>query len=63
MLIILLLLKVVSLTKSEKRNLKFNHKNFSKFRDKIIYLVYEEEPDQIEKLIEMTRKMKNQENI
>ena len=36
--------------KGEKRNLKFNHKNFSKFRDKIIYLVYEDEPDQIEKI-------------
>ena len=39
--------------KGEKRDLKFNHKNFSKFRDKIIYLVYEDEPnDQIEKINE-----------
>ena len=34
--------------KGEKRNLKFDYKNFSKFRDKIIYLVHENEPAGIE---------------
>ena len=27
--------------KGEKRNLQFNHKKFEKFKDKIIYLVYD----------------------
>ena len=33
--------------KGEKRNLKFNYENFPKFKDKIIYLVYENKPSGI----------------
>ena len=36
--------------KGEKRNLKFDYKNFSKFKDKIIYLIYDNEPAEIEKV-------------
>ncbi len=36
--------------KGEKRNLKFDIKKFSKFKNKIIYLVCEKEPNQIEKI-------------
>ncbi len=38
--------------KGDKRNLKFNHKKFEKFKDKIIYLTYDEEPEGIEKIYE-----------
>lgn len=31
--------------KGDKRELKFNHKKFEKFKDKIIYLVYDQEPE------------------
>ena len=31
----------------EERNLQFNHQKFEKFKDKIIYLVYEDEPKEI----------------
>jgi len=34
--------------KGDPRKLKFNHKKFEKFKDKIIYLVYEEESKKIE---------------
>jgi beta-1,4-mannosyl-glycoprotein beta-1,4-N-acetylglucosaminyltransferase len=34
--------------KGDKRNLKFNLDNFSKFKDKIIYLIYDKEPIQVE---------------
>ena len=34
--------------KGEKRNLKFDYKNFSKFKDKIIYLIYDKEPTQVD---------------
>jgi len=34
--------------RGDKRDLKFNHKKFEKYKDKIIYLVYEEQPSQIE---------------
>ena len=34
--------------KGDPRNLKFNHKKFEKFQDKIIYIVYEQEPRGIE---------------
>ena len=34
--------------RGNKRDLKFNHKKFEKYKDKIIYLVYEEQPSQIE---------------
>ena len=36
--------------KGDPRNLKFNPKKFEKFKDKIIYLVYDEEPIGIEKI-------------
>ena len=36
--------------KGEKRNLKFDYKNFSKFKDKIIYLIYDSEPNEIKKV-------------
>ena len=36
--------------KGEKRNLKFDYNNFSKFKDQIIYLVYENEPSEIKKI-------------
>ena len=38
--------------KGEKRNLKFNHKKFEKFKDKIIYLTFDKEPDNIEEIYE-----------
>ena len=38
--------------KGEKRNLKFDFKKFQKFKDKIIYLVYENESSLIEKIDE-----------
>ena len=41
--------------KGEKRELKFNHKKFEKFRKKIIYLIYEKEPEGL-------LKIKDQEN-
>ena len=41
--------------KGEKRELKFNHKKFEKFRKKIIYLIYENEPEGL-------LKIKDQEN-
>ena len=34
--------------KGNQRDLRFNHKKFEKFKDKIIYLVHEEEPKEIE---------------
>ena len=34
----------------EKRDLKFNHKKFEKFKKKIVYLVYDEHPKNIEKV-------------
>ena len=36
--------------KGDHRELKFNHKKFKKFKDKIIYLVYEELSQKIETL-------------
>ena len=38
--------------KGEKRGLKFNQKKFEKFKDKIIYLIFDKEPDGIEKIYE-----------
>ena len=38
--------------KGEKRNLKFDTKKFSRFKDKIIYLVYDNQPSKIEKVNE-----------
>ena len=34
--------------RGDKRRLKFNHEKFSKFKDKIIYLIYDKEPGGIE---------------
>ncbi|MBD1174120.1 hypothetical protein IDH32_01875 [Pelagibacterales bacterium SAG-MED01] len=36
--------------RGDKRKLHFNHKKFEKFNDKIIYLVYDQEPKNIEKV-------------
>ena len=36
--------------KGDPRELQFNHKKFEKFKDKIIYLIYEEEDHKIEKI-------------
>ena len=36
--------------KGDKRDLKFNHKKFEKFKDKIIYLIYDEHPGKIEEI-------------
>ena len=33
--------------RGDKRRLKFNHEKFSKFKDKIIYLVYDEKPEEL----------------
>ena len=38
--------------KGEKRDLKFNHEKFEKFKDKIIYLIYEEHPSNVELILE-----------
>ena len=36
--------------KGDRRKLQFNHKKFEKFKDKIIYLIYDVEPKNIEKI-------------
>ena len=36
--------------KGDKRELNFNHKKFEKFKNKIIYIVFDEEPSEIEKI-------------
>ncbi len=36
--------------KGDLRELKFNHKKFEKFKDKIIYLIYEEKAKEIDSL-------------
>ena len=38
--------------KGDKRDLKFNIKKFNKFKNKIVYLVYENEPFEIENINE-----------
>ena len=38
--------------KGDKRNLQFNPKKFEKFKEKIIYLTYDENPMMIEKVYE-----------
>ena len=43
--------------KGDRRELKFNHKKFEKFKDKIIYLIYDEEPSKIEKILEKDTKI------
>ena len=35
--------------KGDKRDLKFNHQKFKKFKDKLIYITYDEEPPKIRK--------------
>src|SRR6056300_1151270 len=37
--------------KGESRKLMFNHEKFSKFKNKIIYLTYDEVPNNIEKIL------------
>ena len=34
--------------KGDQRELKFNHKRFERFKDKIIYLIFDKEPEKIE---------------
>ena len=36
--------------KGDRRKLQFNHKKFEKFKDKIIYLIYDVEPKNIERI-------------
>ena len=36
--------------KGEERDLKFNHKKFEKFKDKIIYLVNDKQPKEVEQI-------------
>ena len=36
--------------KGDKRELKFNHKKFEKFKDKIIYLIFDKEPKGLSKI-------------
>ena len=36
--------------RGDKRHLKFNHEKFKKFKDKIIYLVYDEEPPKVREI-------------
>ena len=38
--------------KGDRRELKFNLKKFERFKDKIIYLIYEKEPKEIEKVLD-----------
>ena len=38
--------------KGDKRELKFNHKKFEKFKNKIIYLVLDKEPKELQKIID-----------
>ena len=42
--------------KGDERELKFNHKKFEKFKKKIIYLVYDEDPKEIEKVLDADSK-------
>ena len=37
--------------RGDKRKLKFSHKKFEKFKDKIIYLIYDKEPNDIEEVL------------
>ena len=39
--------------KEEKRDLKFDHKKFEKFKDKIIYLIYDKLPKDIEQITDL----------
>ena len=36
--------------RGDKRKLKFDHKKFEKFKEKIIYLVYDQIPLEVEKI-------------
>ena len=38
--------------KGDKRELKFRHENFTRFKDKIIYLIFDQEPLGIEKIFD-----------
>ena len=48
--------------KGDRRKLKFNFKKFEKFKEKIIYLIYDQEPKEIEQIFEMIARTKNREN-
>jgi len=48
--------------KGDRRELKFNHEKFNKFKRKIIYLTYDDKPKDIEEMMVIV-KMKNQENL
>ena len=43
--------------KGDQRELKFNLKKFERFKDKIIYLVYEKEPNEIKKILNEDNKI------
>ena len=50
--------------KGDRRNLKFNHKKFEKFKNKIIYKIYNEPPKDIELVNnEDNEKLKQKKNI
>ena len=49
--------------KGESRNLKFDHKKFEKFKEKIIYLVYEDQPQEIEVVNNEVKFFLNDHNI
>ena len=38
--------------KGDQRDLLFNHEKFKKFKNKIIYLVFDKQPDNIEEIYE-----------
>ena len=38
--------------KGDKRKLKFNKKKFDSFKDKIIYLTFDEEPQNVEEVLD-----------
>ena len=49
--------------RGDKRELLFNHKRFEKFKEKIIYLIYDKSPETIEEILSMILKVRNLENI
>ena len=48
--------------KGEKRDLNFDPKKFENFKDKIIYLVYDQIPLEVEKITNNDSERENQEN-
>ena len=49
--------------KGDKRSLKFNPKKFEKFKNKIIYLIYNNEPEGIEIINEKDNHVQNLQSI